>query len=180
MLAVTVTGAAAVADKTSTATGTSLNPDSGTTSTLSQSDNLVIGAIGLKGDVSSVSLSPNEGTDVDDGVGTSGCSADRQIHLVTRVVTSVSGVKSSGTISGSTNRVWAAGVAVFKDQAARRYAIVNGSNGNWSDGAKWSLTSGGSAANVGPNSGTDCIFDNAASTARVRLRRSTAPRAARA
>lgn len=44
------------------------------------------------------------------------------------------------------------------------YYWVGGSTGNWSDGAKWSLTSGGAAASAVPGTSDDAIFDTNSGT----------------
>jgi uncharacterized repeat protein (TIGR02543 family) len=114
----------AVLDRTHTNTGAgSTAPTSGATSTTTQADELLIGAVGLEGPnydapsiwVNSFTYGPRLGTTF--GTCTGGGDTDITVQLGWRIVGGT-GAYTAQTVSLNTSRDWAAAIATFKAGAA--------------------------------------------------------------
>jgi hypothetical protein len=97
-------------DKTATNSGLSSSPDTGTTATTAQADELWIGCTGLNGSRSQ--STPTNGFTLLDGAVYSSCSCAYLEKIV-----SATGTANSGT-TGSGSAYWAGCIATFKASAA--------------------------------------------------------------
>ncbi len=103
-------------DKTASARGTGTAPSSGATATLSQADELLLGAIGIGGpDYDPPGLWGNAftpGLRLGTGVYNTGGTSDITIYSGWKIVSSTAAATASTTLN--TSRYWAASVATFK------------------------------------------------------------------
>jgi hypothetical protein len=102
-------------DQTAFATGTGTAADSGSTATVTQDSELIVGAIGVTG-TSGDTFTPETGFTVVGREGTNPGPVDRTINPEAEIVNApVTTYNATGTLS--TSRDWAADVATYKDES---------------------------------------------------------------
>mgnify|MGYP001373237849 CR=1 FL=1 len=111
-------------DQTHTGTGNSTVPSSGATATITQADELLVGAIGIEGPDGDTAGTWDNLFTAGPRTGTTGGSADTNItaDLGYRIVSSAGAYTASK--SGITSRDWAAMIATFKVDTTENHPLI--------------------------------------------------------
>ena len=153
----------AVLDKTSTGTGASTSPSSGATSTTTQADELLIGAVGAEGpNVDAPGVWANSFTD-GPRLGTSygaasGDATDITVGLGWRIVGATGGYTAARSIG--TSRDWAAAIATFKADYRLTVAVDPAGGATTVPAVGVHTYPKGAVVSVTPTPGTGYVFDH--------------------